>query len=169
MLRICVPAYWPYADLGLAGFAPGPMLALNVDAVALREAGRDPARDVDVEAEKPRSFLVIVLLTVVDTGRELGGAVGLRLSGSPALSASVRRTFVAGSGTECVSGLSGSQYMGRYDLQLEGLCFALAIGGGMPLRAFMLPFCNSARGRGGDEIWGRRDAGLGRAEAFLRS
>lgn len=128
------------------------MLALKEDVVALREAGRVPARDVDVEAEKPRSFLATVPLTLVERGRELGGAVGLRLRGSPALSASVLRTFVAGSGTEYVSGLSGSQYMGRNDLQLEGLCFTLAIGGGMPLRAFMLPFCSSARGRGGEEI-----------------
>lgn len=130
------------------------MLALKEGAIALRDAGRDAARDVavDVDAEKPRSFLVMVLLTLLDRGRELGGAVGLRLSVSPARSASVLRILVAGSGTGCVSGLSGSQKMGRNDLQLEGLCFAPGIGGGMPLRAFMLPFCSSARGRGGDEI-----------------
>lgn len=116
------------------------MLALNVEAVGPREAGRVPARDVEVDAEKPRSFLAIVLLTLVDSGRVLGGAVGLRVTVSPALSTSVRRTFVAGSGTGCVSGLSGSQYMGRNDVQLEGLCFVLMVGGGMPLRAFMLPF-----------------------------
>lgn len=145
------------------------MLALKEGAAALREAGRDPARDVEVDAEKPRSFRVTVPLTLADRGRALGGAVGLRLSVSPARSASVRRTFVAGSGTESVSGLSGSQYIGRNDLQLEGLCFAPVIGGGMPLRAFILPFCSSERGRGGDDIWGRREGGLGRAEAFLRS
>lgn len=145
------------------------MLALKEGAVALREAGRDPARDVDVDAEKPRSFLATVLLALVERGRALGGAVGLRLTGSPALSASVLRTFVAGSGTGVVNILSGSRDGGRNDLQLEGLCFALVIGGGIPLRAFMLPFCSSARGRGGDEIWGRREAGFGRAEAFLRS
>lgn len=117
-----------------------PALALNVEVVALRDAGRDPARDVDVDAEKPRSFRATVLLTLVDSGRVLEGAVGLRLTGSPALSASVRRTFVAGSGTGYVSGLSISNCMGRNDVQLEGLCFALVIGGGMPLRAFMLPF-----------------------------
>jgi hypothetical protein len=120
--------------------------------VALRETGRDEARDVDVEAEKPRSFFATVLLTLVERGRELGGAVGLRLSVSPALSASVLRALVAGSGTEKVSGLSGSQYMGMKDLQPEGLCFAPVMGGGMPLRAFMLPFWSSVRGRGGDEI-----------------
>ena len=170
LLRICVPAYCPYADLGRAAFVPGPVLALKAEGVvAVREAGRDPARDVDVEAEKPRSFLATVPLTLEDRGRELGGAVGRRVPGSPALSTRVRRTLVAGSGTDCVSGLSGSQYMGRNDLQLDGLCFVLAIGGGMPLRAFMLVFWSSARGRGGDEIWGRREAGLGSAEVFLSS
>lgn len=148
-----MPAYCPYADRGLAVFAPGPTLALKVEgAVAVLDAGRDPARDVDVEAEKPRSFLATVPLTLEERGRELGGAVGLRVTGSPALSTNVRRTLVAGSGTGCVSGLSGSQYMGRNDLQLDGLCFALAIGGGMPLRAFMLAFWSSERGRGGEEI-----------------
>jgi hypothetical protein len=134
------------------GPAAGPILALNEDAVALREAGRAPARDVDVEAEKPRSFLVTVFLTLVDSGRVLGGAVGLRVAKSPALSARVRRTLVAGSGTACISGLSVACLMGRSALQLEGLCFALAMGGGMPLRAFMLPFWSSARTRGGDDI-----------------
>ena len=128
------------------------MLALNVDAVALREGGRVPARDVVVEAEKPRSFLVTVPLTLADSGRVLVGAVGLRLSVSPARSTSVRRILVAGSGTECVSGLSGSQYTGMSELQLEGLCLMLAAGGGMPLRAFMLPFWSSASGRGGEDI-----------------
>lgn len=150
---MCVPAYCPYADRGRTVFTPGPALALNVeDAVAVRETGRDAARDVDVEAEKPRSFLVTVPLTLEDRGRELGGAVGRRVTGSPALSARVRRTLVAGSGTGSVSDLFGSQYMDRSDLQLDGLCFVLAIGGGIPLRAFMLAFWSSARGRGGDEI-----------------
>lgn len=145
--------YCPYADLGRAVFAPGPVLALKADgAVAVREAGRDPTRDVDVEAEKPRSFLTTVPLTLEDRGRELGGAVGRRVIVSPALSARVRRTLVAGSGTDCVSDLSKSRHMGRIDLQLDGLCFMLAIGGGMPLRAFMLEFCSSASGRGGEEI-----------------
>jgi hypothetical protein len=134
------------------GPAAGPILALNEDAVALREAGRAPARDVDVEAEKPRSFLVTVFLTLVDSGRVLGGAVGLRVAKSPALSARVRRTLVAGSGTACISDLSVACLMGRSALQLEGLCFALAMGGGMPLRAFMLVFWSSARARGGDDI-----------------
>jgi hypothetical protein len=132
--------------------AAGPILALNEDAVALREAGRAPARDVDVEAEKPRSFLVTVFLTLVDSGRVLGGAVGLRVAKSPALSARVRRTLVAGSGTARISDLFVSCLMGQSELQLEGLCFALAMGGGMPLRAFMLALWSSARGRGGDDI-----------------
>ena len=135
----------------------GPVLALNEDAVALRGGcGRVPARDVDVEAEKPRSFLVTVFLTLVDmdSGRVLGGAEGLRVvAESPALSARVRRTLVAaGSGTARVSGLSVPCVMGQGDLQLEGLCFALAMGGGMPLRAFMLALWSSARARGGDDI-----------------
>lgn len=128
------------------------MLALNDDAVALRDGGRVPAREVVVEAEKPRSFLATVLLTLADSGRVLVGAVGLRLAASPALSTSVRRTFVAGSGTECVSVLSDLEYVARIELQLEGLCFMLAAGGGMPLRAFMLPLWSSASGRGGEEI-----------------
>ena len=87
----------------------GPVLALNEDAVALRGGcGRVPARDVDVEAEKPRSFLVTVFLTLVDSGRVLGGAVGLRVAKSPALSARVRRTLVAGSGTARISDLDVS-------------------------------------------------------------
>lgn len=90
------------------GPAAGPILALNEDAVALRDAGRAPARDVDVEAEKPRSFLVTVFLTLVDSGRVLGGAVGLRVAKSPALSARVRRTLVAGSGTARISDLDVS-------------------------------------------------------------
>ena len=133
----------------------GPVLALNEDAVALRGGcGRVPARDVDVEAEKPRSFLVTVFLTLVDSGRVLGGAEGLRVvAESPALSARVRRTLVAaGSGTARVSDLSVPCVMGQGDLQLEGLCFALAMGGGMPLRAFMLALWSSARARGGDDI-----------------
>ena len=133
----------------------GPVLALNEDAVALRGGcGRVPARDVDVEAEKPRSFLVTVFLTLVDSGRVLVGAEGLRVvAESPALSARVRRTLVAaGSGTARVSDLSVPCVMGQGDLQLEGLCFALAMGGGMPLRAFMLALWSSARARGGDDI-----------------
>lgn len=146
-------AYCPNTDLDLGGFEPGPILALKEGAVVARETGRDPARDVDVDAEKPRSFLTTVLLALAAGTRELVGAAGLRLSVSPALPGIVFWTFFDGSGTGYVSGLSGSQYMGRNDLQPEGLCFVLIVGGGMPLRTFMLLFCNSARGRGGDESW----------------
>jgi hypothetical protein len=75
--------YCPYADFGRGARAPAAMLLLPLpyaEVEAVRErvpAAREVA--VEVEAEKARSFLATVLLTLVDVGRVDGGATGLRV------------------------------------------------------------------------------------------
>jgi hypothetical protein len=155
--------YCPYADFGRGARAPAAMLLLPLpyaEVEAVRERVPAVAREVEVEveAEKARSFLATVLLTLVDVGRVDGGATGLRVYGSAAFSASVLR-LAAGSGTGQGSARRhGTVCRTGKTVRPEGLCLlraATAAG-----RAFMLDVCNSARARGGDEIWGRREGGL---------
>jgi hypothetical protein len=139
LLRPCDP----YADFGLVlplgTRATGPTLPLN-DWVGACFAGLlGFIRDVDAASPRP-----MALLTPLGTGRELGGTAGFWLY-SRAASASVFLCLKAGSGTDGVSGVLESPYIGTGGLQPEGLCL-LAVGGSIALRAFVLDSCSSARG-----------------------
>lgn len=122
-----------------------------MEAAGCLAVGFEVARDVD--AASPRARVPLMPFDV------LGGGGILREIGSPACSASVFRCLNAGSGTGRVSDLSGATGMKRGSLQPEGLC--LAVGIGIPLRAFAPASCNSPRALGGGEVmWEKVDGGL---------
>lgn len=135
-----------------------PLPYAEVEAVRERVVGLARAVEVEVEAEKARSFLATVVLTLAVVGRVDGGATVLRVYGSAAFSASVLR-LAAGSGTgQGQRGVAGQRAGWGKTVQPEGLC--LLSEATAAERAFMLDVCSSARARGGDEIWGRREGGL---------
>ena len=132
-----------------------PTLAPYADVDGFLTVGFESVRDVD--AAMPRAaVVVVVVLTPLEI---LVGAGSRREGASAACSASVFRCLKAGSGTEMVSGLSGSMGIGRGNVQPEGLC--LAVGMGIALRALVPDSCNSPRARGGDDVmWEKVDGGL---------
>jgi hypothetical protein len=128
-----------------------PTLPLRVEAAGCLAVGFEVARDVD--AASPRAKVLFIPFDILDGGGTL------REMGSPACSARVFRCLNAGSGTGRVSDLSGATGMERGSLQPEGLC--LAVGIGIPLRAFAPASCNSPRALGGgDVMWEKVDGGL---------